>query len=98
MIEIALQRLSGALGARIDDVDLDGASDTVIDAIKTALAQHKVLVLHDQHLDAEQFLAFGRAFGTPEIHTFFPTMGDGLEQVTVLDSRAGYRSNRWHAD
>jgi taurine dioxygenase len=98
MTEIALQGLSGALGARVDSIDLTCASDTVTDAIKAALARHKVLVLHDQRLDANQLLAFGRAFGEPEIHTFFPTMGDGLEQVTVLDSRGGYRSNRWHAD
>jgi len=96
--EIALQRLSGALGARVDGVDLARASGKSIDAIKAALARHKVLVLHDQRLDAEELLAFGRAFGEPEVHTFFPTLGDGLEQVTVLDSRAGYRSNRWHAD
>jgi taurine dioxygenase len=98
MTEIAFQRLSGALGARVDGVDLARAPDSTIDAIKAALPRHKVLVLHGQRLEPEQLLAFGRAFGEPEVHTFFPTMGDGLEQVTVLDSRAGYRSNRWHAD
>jgi taurine dioxygenase len=98
MGEIAIRRLSGALGARVDGVDLAVGRDESIAAIKSALTRHKVLVLPDQQLSPEDLLAFGRKFGEPEVHTFFPTLGDGLEQVTVLDSRAGYRSNRWHAD
>lgn len=98
MSEIAIHRLSGALGARVEGVDLTISSDELIATVKAALTRHKVLVLPDQELSPEELLAFGRQFGEPEVHTFFPTLGDGLEQVTVLDSRAGYRSNRWHAD
>jgi taurine dioxygenase len=96
--EIAFHRVSGALGARVDGFDLTDTSSKSIAVIKAALTRQKVLIVPQQALSPGQFLAFGQAFGEPEVHTFFPTLGDGLEQVTVLDSRAGYRSNRWHAD
>jgi taurine dioxygenase len=45
-----------------------------------------------------QQVQIARLFGEPEHHVFFPNLGPGLEHVTVLDSEAGQRSDRWHID
>ena len=68
---ISAQRIAGALGAEIAGVDLSRPlSDEVIGEIRQALLDHQVIFFHDQHLTAEQHLAFGRRFGGLQIHDF----------------------------
>ena len=59
-----IERLTGALGAVVVDLDLTGAlDDTTIDAVRDALHEHQVLFFHDQDLSDEQQLAFAARFG-----------------------------------
>lgn len=97
---LAVRKLNGALGARIEGVDfstgepLDGA---VVAAIAGALYEHGVVVVPAADMTPAQHLALARAFGEPERHQFFPNLGEGLEEVTLLDSERD-RSNMWHRD
>lgn len=92
-------RVGAALGAEITGVDLSGQLDDVtLKEIRDALVEHQVLVLHAPELTPDQHMALGRAMGEIEVHAFFPNLGDGYEQVSVLDSETGNTASRWHTD
>lgn len=87
------------LGAEV--LDLDPASlqsPHTLAALEAALVRHEALVLPVPGLRPEQHLAIARHFGEPEVHTFYPNLGEGLEQITVIDSRQGDRADMWHHD
>ena len=94
------RRLTGALGAEIEGVDLaDGISPDLLKSLASALWEHQLLVLRDQSLSPEQHLEIARHFGEVEEHTFFSNLGDGQEEITVLDwTRPGDAAVAWHAD
>ena len=46
----------------------------------------------------DQHMAVGRALGEIEFHAFFPNLGAGYEQVSVLDSAQGNTASMWHTD
>ena len=91
--------LTPALGAEITGIDLAGdLDDHALDAVHRALVEHQVVVIHAPDLTPEQHMAFGRRIGEIEIHAFFPNLGPGLEQVSVLDSDEGNTASMWHTD
>lgn len=93
-------RLNGALAARVDGVEFRGGEPitaAVADAIGAALFEHGVVVLDASEMTPAQHLGLARHFGEPERHQFFPNLGPGLEEVTLLDSERD-RSNMWHRD
>ena len=65
-LEVA--RLSSSLGAEVRGLSLAQVSPAEVEAIQTLLIEHLVLFFPDQHLTAEQHVAFGRHFGTLEGH------------------------------
>ncbi len=92
-----------SLGTRIgaEVLDLDPSSihlPVTLAAIEAALVEHEALVLHVPDLKPEQHLAIARHFGEPEVHTFYPNLGNGFEQITVIDSKLGDRADMWHHD
>jgi taurine dioxygenase len=94
-----VRKLSGALGAQISGLDFKaGLTPADLSAIADALAVHQVLVIDAAEMAPGQQVQIARLFGEPEHHVFFPNLGVGLEHVTVLDSEAGQRSDRWHID
>ena len=94
-----ITKLTGALGARIEGLDFaDGPGEADLTTIAAALAEHQVLAITAGDMDPAQQLRIARLFGEPEHHAFFNNLGEGLEQVTVLDSEAGDRADRWHVD
>ena len=98
---ISAQRIAGALGAEIAGVDLSRPlSDEVIGEIRQALLDHQVIFFHDQHLTAEQHLAFGRRFGGLQIHDF---VEPAEEDQHILEVRKEPQETRnfgggWHTD
>ena len=72
MLEIA--PLTATIGAEIAGVDLaDHLDDAVIEEIREALLEWKVVFFRDQHrLDRTSQVAFGRRFGELEIHPITP--------------------------
>jgi alpha-ketoglutarate-dependent taurine dioxygenase len=93
---IDVVKLGANIGARIDGVrlsdDLDGQT---VEAINSALLEHKVIFFRDQHdLDDDGQLAFANRLGTPT--TAHPTLSRG-RSVLPIDSRFD-KANSWHTD
>lgn len=100
MSGLAVRKLNGALGARIDGIDFSGGKplpSPLLEAIETALYEHGVLAIGAAEMSDAQHLALASHFGEAEHHQFFPNLGPGLEQVTLLDSTRD-RANMWHMD
>ena len=94
-----VQPLGPNIGAEV--LDLDPASidsPATLAALEAALVRHEALVLHVPGLRPEQHLALARHFGEPEVHTFYPNLGKGFEQITLIDSKLGDRADMWHHD
>ena len=96
---IRLEPATGTIGAEV----VTGASIGPLDAetvahLHQACVDWKVLFFRDQHVSAEEHIAFGRQFGELEIHPFLPD--DGHPEIVVLDSEGDgpSRAERWHTD
>ena len=91
--------LGPAIGAEVLDLDLaDVSLPETLEAIEAALVKHEALVLHVPELTPEQHLAIAKHFGESEVHTFYPNLGEGYEQITLIDSKLGDRADMWHHD
>jgi taurine dioxygenase len=93
------------IGAEIAGVDLTAPlSDAQIREIEAALVAHKVVFFRDQHIDADQHLAFGRRFGALEVHPFASfsgfTSGDARPEIIALEStpEKPQVAEVWHSD
>lgn len=95
-----VKAIAGRIGAKIIGVDLSAdLSDAVIQEIRQALVQYKVIFFRGQTLDAEGQVAFARRFG--EVTTAHPTVPSlpGHPEVLDLDyGRTAARANNWHTD
>jgi alpha-ketoglutarate-dependent sulfate ester dioxygenase len=98
---IDIRRITGNIGAEITGVRVTaGLPGEVVDTIRHALHEHKVIFLRGQdHLDDAVQAGFARLFG--ELTTAHPTV-PGTEQephVLELDAqRGGGKANAWHTD
>ncbi|MDO8409562.1 MAG: TauD/TfdA family dioxygenase [Phenylobacterium sp.] len=91
--------VGGRIGAEVTNVFLTPElEDSVIQAIETALYEHKVLFFRNQHHlnDASQE-GFAARLGRPVPHPTVPVR-DGSSYLLELDSSRGGRANAWHTD
>jgi taurine dioxygenase len=98
---IAVERIAGALGAEISGVDLScDLDDAAIGEIRRALVENQVIFFRDQHLTPERHLAFGRRFGTLQVHDFVEGMADNEEIIEVRKEEYETRNfgGGWHTD
>ncbi|MBD2294429.1 TauD/TfdA family dioxygenase [Anabaena sphaerica FACHB-251] len=97
---IEVKPIAGRIGAKIKGVNLaENLSDEIINEIRKALVQYKVIFFRGQELDANGQINFARRFG--EITTAHPTVPSlpGHPEVLDLDySRTVARANNWHTD
>lgn len=94
------RQVGATLGAEITGLDLSSdLDDAVVDELRRALNEFKVLFFRDQPLDAGQQVALARRFGELEIHPFSKGNDDHPELVRFAKSNAvaGYE-NHWHHD
>lgn len=98
---LSIRRIAGALGAEISGVDLSKELDgPTFDAIHRAYVEHEVIFFRDQRLTPEQHKAFGRRFGTLNIHPYVKGM-DGHPEIMEIIKEPGDRVNfggGWHSD
>ena len=94
-----VKRLTAALGAEITGVRL--AETDALDAaqITRLLHEHKVIFFPDQHMSAEDHIAFGRHFGRLEGHPNLKdrTPKDHPELFRLAASEGGI-ADEWHTD
>ena len=94
-----VRRLSGSLGAEIHGIALDGATSDDAALVHELLVEHMVLFFPEQHLTADQHIAFGRHFGELEAH---PNLDLERERPEFFELRAvdgaGGVADEWHSD
>jgi len=95
-----VEPLTATIGAEVNGVDLAGdLDDTVIEQLRDALLEWKVLFFRDQHgLDRGRHIAFGRRFGELEIHPITPKDQEHPE-IFVIPAGGKFRApDNWHSD
>lgn len=94
-----VRKLSGSLGAEVRGVALGRATADDAAAIRQLLLEHMVLFFPDQHLSADEHIAFGRHFGDLEAH---PNLDLARERPEFFELRAvdgaGGVADEWHSD
>jgi alpha-ketoglutarate-dependent taurine dioxygenase len=94
------QQLGSTVGAELSGLDLaTDLPDEVIDEIRQALFDYKVIFFRDQPLTPEQHVRFARRFGDLEVHPFLPS-NTGEPELVRFEKTAevtGYE-NAWHHD
>jgi taurine dioxygenase len=98
---LAIRRIAGALGAEISGVDLSRElNGPTFDAIHRAYVEHEVIFFRDQTLTPDQHKAFGRRFGSLNIHPYVKGM-DGHPEIMEIIKEPSDRLNfggGWHSD
>lgn len=98
---LSIRRVAGALGAEISGVDLSKELDgPTFDAIHRAYVEHEVIFFRDQTLTPEQHKAFGRRFGTLNVHPYVKGMADHPEIMEIIKEptdRVNFGGG-WHSD
>ncbi|MGE4220221.1 MAG: TauD/TfdA dioxygenase family protein [Alphaproteobacteria bacterium] len=98
---IEVTPITGLLGAEIAGVDLARPLDNHIFAeIHRAFLAHHVLLFRDQTLTTEQQAAFGRRFGTLNVHPYIDGLNGHPEVFTLVKEKDATRhlGNCWHSD
>jgi alpha-ketoglutarate-dependent taurine dioxygenase len=97
---LEVERLEPSIGARVHGVDLSRVTDDQVRAIRTALAEYKVLFFaaqHDLHPDSQ--IALGRRLGeVTESHPVVPGVDEQHPEIYALDSSTGGFADVWHTD
>lgn len=99
--DIAVKPIAGTLGAVIEGIDLGREQDDeTVSFIRKALLDHCAIFFHDQNMTPEQHIAFGRRFGTLNVHDYVKAM-DGHPEIIVVAKAEGDTKNfggGWHSD
>ncbi len=98
---ISVSRIAGALGAEVGGVHLGQLSDAAFEEVRAAFLENQVLFFRDQEVTRDQQKAFGRRFGTLQIHPFLqPLKAEGHPEFVVLqsDEKHPYVAEAWHSD
>ena len=99
---VEVKPVAGALGAEITGVDLSGAlSNEAFDAVHQAFLDHQVIFFRGQHrLTPETHKAFGRRFGSLNIHPYVGAM-EGHPEIIEIIKEPEEKTNfggGWHTD
>ena len=98
---IAVQPVSGTIGAEIHGVDLSQhLNDSVLAEIHRALLEHCVIFFRDQSLSPAEQLRFARRFGDIHLHPFMAGIEAHPEVLRIVknpDERRNF-GGVWHSD
>jgi len=101
MAEFEIERLAGACGAIIHGVDMsDDLGDNVIGELRQALLKHQVIFFRNQDMTPDQHKAFGRRFGTLNVHPQYVNLEGHPEILPVLKDPDAEKNigGVWHSD
>jgi taurine dioxygenase len=90
-----------SIGAEITGVDLSSPLPaSQFDVVYASLLKHKVIFFRDQHINADQQIAFGQQFGPLETNPFRP-QGEGKPELQIIKNDKDnpvLSTDVWHAD
>jgi taurine dioxygenase len=88
MSEVQVLKLSDALGCEIRGAQISAAmSDAEFKAIEDALHEHLVVIVRDQKLSPEAFVAFAKRYGRPEPHVIDQFHHKADPNILILSNR-----------
>lgn len=96
---LTITRLTGALGAVVDGVDLRDP-DLDFDPIYDAFLEHEVIFFRGVNLTEAEQLDLGRRFGSPSIYPVARILGATEPTMTVLSDGpdSPNAADAWHTD
>ena len=97
---IEVRPIGGALGAEIHGVNLNECNEETFSEIHRAFLAHHVIFFRDQELTVESHKAFGRRFGTLNIHPQYVPL-EGHPEIFPIAKDPADRENIgaiWHSD
>lgn len=94
-----IQKLTGSLGAVVEDVDLETIDDAAFEALHHALMAHQVIFVRNQQLSDEGHRRLAGLFGTPTVYPVSKHFG-GTEYLHVIEDTAESPpdADGWHTD
>ncbi|ABG94282.1 MULTISPECIES: TauD/TfdA family dioxygenase [Rhodococcus] len=95
---LTLDKFGPHFGAEIIGLDVASATDDEVAAIRSALTEHKVLVLRGQSLGDASHIEFGRRLGRLTAGHPVHDSGDVAQEVYALDSQDNGFADVWHTD
>ena len=97
---LRLERLSPAVGAVVEGVDLRAVDDQTVRKINEAWADHGVLFFRGQHLEPDELVDAARIFGEPEHFEMAPAVAgsDYVHHIHTDPPRRHGGASRWHSD
>jgi taurine dioxygenase len=98
-VTLIVEPVTPTIGATVTGLDLRDAGDADYAAIRSAIAEHKVLFFPDQQLEPKDHISFVEHLGSIDVAAFGPKHPDHPE-MTVLDQEApkGQGADAWHTD
>ncbi|MEM9277070.1 MAG: TauD/TfdA family dioxygenase [Pseudomonadota bacterium] len=97
-----IEPITGAFGAEISGIDLSSEiSAEIADRLRDALAEHLVIVMRNQSLNADQQRVLTRVFGEPSVNPYAPGPPAHPEMTSIIkeaDERTGVFGGGWHTD
>jgi taurine dioxygenase len=99
MTVMEIQKLTGRLGALVEDVDLETIDNAAFEALHDALMTHQVLFMRDQRLSDDGHRRLAGLFGTPTVYPLSKHFG-GTEYLHVIEDTAESPpdADDWHMD
>jgi len=91
---------TGPVGALVANIDLNDVSDTQMQTLQSAFAEHGVLFFRDQNLSPEAHLGFARRWGEINVNRFFAHV-DGHPEIAEVAKEPDQEFNiggNWHTD
>lgn len=93
------QRLSPAMGVRIDDINVNEANNDMVGELRALLNEHHLLCLSKQELSDEQQQSFGGLWGELLTHPASEHAPNPYVQVLAGNGKAKNRVfGSWHSD
>ncbi|MBH68488.1 MAG: taurine dioxygenase [Rhodospirillaceae bacterium] len=93
--------ISGALGAKVSDIDLSQKLSTNDSAIiYRDFLKYKVLFFENQLLSPKQFVSFAKVIGCPSIYPFIKGLQDAPEVIEIIKTKEDKKNfgGSWHSD
>ena len=99
MKSLVCERLSPAMGVRVNGLDLIYANDTIVGELRDLLNEHHLVCVSQQNLHEEEQQAFGMLWGDLLTHPAAMKRSNPYVQVLAGDGRAKNRAfGSWHSD
>ena len=96
-----IQPLSPSIGSIIHGLNLNQPlTKDLLDELRAVWLDRQVIVLRDQSLSSDQYLAFARQLGTPDIYPFLKGL-EGFPEITPILKKETETANFggvWHSD